>query len=88
MGIVTDIIKGLPLSAVQADKLAQLEKQMEKLETENAELRKIVTGCPRCRSLNWAMASCESDPVFGDSGGSSEVWACPDCGLTQRKIGI
>jgi hypothetical protein len=39
MGLVTDIIKGLPISAVLQDKLQELEKRFEQLEAENRELR-------------------------------------------------
>jgi hypothetical protein len=39
MGLITDIIKGLPLTAVLEDKLRQLEKRYEAIETENQQLR-------------------------------------------------
>lgn len=39
MGLITDIIKGLPISAVLEDKLRQLEKRYETLEIENKEVR-------------------------------------------------
>lgn len=86
MGILSDILKGLPITAVQADKIAALEKRLQELEAENRELKKLVKGCPRCRSLNWSVESCEPDQYFGDLGGSSITWRCPDCGLTQRKV--
>lgn len=86
MGIITDIIKGLPISAVQAEKITALEKELEDLKSENAELKKLVTGCPRCRSLNWKIDSISADPVFGRLGGNSIEWKCPDCGLSKRTV--
>jgi hypothetical protein len=39
MGLITDIIKGLPISAVLEDKLKEAEKRYERLETDNRQLR-------------------------------------------------
>src|SRR5438876_1020527 len=39
MGLITDIIKGLPISAVLEDKLKEAEKRYEALESENQQLR-------------------------------------------------
>lgn len=39
MGIITDIIKGIPVNAIQRDKLEKLEKRHDELETENTQLR-------------------------------------------------
>ncbi len=39
MGIVTEILKGLPLSAVLEDKLKNLEKKYETIDKENEQLR-------------------------------------------------
>lgn len=86
MGIITDIIKGLPLTAIQAEKIVNLEARIKQIEAENEQLRGKVTGCPRCRSLNWAVSSCEPDRLFGSLGGNSITWRCPDCGLTKREI--
>ena len=86
MGIITDIIKGLPISAVQADKITALEKEIEELKAENIELKKKITGCPRCRSSNWKIESIQPDPVFGQLGGNSIEWKCPDCGLNKRTV--
>lgn len=40
MGLITDIIKGLPISAVLEDKLKEADRRYEKLEAENQQLRK------------------------------------------------
>jgi len=86
MGLITDIIKGLPITAVQAEKIALLEKRINELENENNSLKKLVNGCPRCHSLGWAIESIEPDRMFGDLGGNSIVWKCPDCGLSKRTV--
>ena len=39
MGMLTDILKDLPVNAVLRDKLQQLEQKYEELETENAQLK-------------------------------------------------
>lgn len=86
MGIITDILKGLPISAIQAEKITALEKELELLIAENAELKKLATSCPRCRSLNWGISDIQPDPVFGQLGGNSIHWKCPDCGLSKRTV--
>jgi len=39
MGIITDIIKELPISAILRDKLQELERKYDALEVENAKLK-------------------------------------------------
>jgi predicted nuclease with TOPRIM domain len=39
MGIITDILKEIPVSAVLRDKLQELEKKYEELEVENTQLK-------------------------------------------------
>lgn len=39
MGFITDIIKGLPIAAVQEEKIATFEKKFAQLEIENLQLR-------------------------------------------------
>lgn len=41
MGIITDILKEVPLSAVLRERLTELEKKHEALERENADLRRV-----------------------------------------------
>ena len=40
MGIITDIIKGLPISAVQKEKIIDLENKLTALEAENKRLKR------------------------------------------------
>ena len=39
MGVITDIMKSLPLTAVQAEKIADFEAQLEVLKTEKKDLQ-------------------------------------------------
>jgi len=39
MGIFTDIIKGIPVNAIQREKLEELEKKYDELEAENIQLK-------------------------------------------------
>lgn len=43
MGIITEILKGLPMSAVLEDKLKNLEAKYEATESENAKLRASIS---------------------------------------------
>lgn len=86
MGLIFDVLTGLETNAIQREKITALEKRFAELETENTELKKRITGCPRCRSLNWHIDSIQADPVFGELGGNSVVWKCPDCDLSKRVI--
>jgi len=83
MGLITDIIKELPISAVLQDKLQELEKRFEKLEAENRELR---TENNSLRSqLRTAAASSEFEDIDGllwkkkPSGGFESKPRCPVC---------
>lgn len=86
MGIITDILKGLPISAIQAEKITGLEKELESLKAENAELKKLVKACPRCKSPGWHVESIRPDPIFGAAGGSEVLYKCSECSLEQRVV--
>jgi len=47
MGIITDIIKGLPLTAIQAEKIGVMDKRIEELEAENTRLKEELGECIR-----------------------------------------
>lgn len=52
MGLITDLLAGIPINAVLREKLDALEKELEGLRAENAELKKLVKTCPRCQSIS------------------------------------
>ena|SRR5438105_1660333 len=83
MGLITDIIKELPISAVLQEKLKELEKRFERLDAENSKLR-AENGSLRAQ-LKAATASSEYEDVNGllwkkkPSGGFESKPRCPVC---------
>lgn len=92
MGIITDIIKGLPLSAVQDEKIKQLENRLAELENENSELKERLTKyesqpgekCPKCLKPTLLLESSKPNEIFGNTGLSDYHFSCSACGFTDE----
>ena len=87
MGILTDILKGLPENSVLRSDLIKAQKENEALETENRELKARLTKyeeepgekCPKCRKPSFALKSCKPNADMGDVGISDYVFSCDAC---------
>ncbi|OPY14670.1 MAG: hypothetical protein A4E69_01053 [Syntrophus sp. PtaB.Bin138] len=93
MGIITDIIKALPITAIQKEKLLEQEKRLEALETENLllkeKLRRFETGnlarCPKCSAVAYTLSGKE-DSSWAAVGCSDFVFACNQCGFSETVL--
>jgi len=89
MGILTDIVKGIPINVIQQQKLADQEKRLAQLEAENEELKERLLRyeaaggekCPQCRKATVSLKSSKPNRIFGDTGLGDYVFACSDCGF-------
>jgi hypothetical protein len=96
MGLITDIIKGLPLTAIQDEKIKELEKRINTLESENKELKiklvqyelKPLERCPSCRGLAFSLKSSALHPIFGDTGAKDYVFSCGSCGFEDTVLAL
>jgi len=94
MGIITDIIKDMPITAVQAEKITELEKRITVLETENTELKTRLKkyeqeageSCPKCRKpaleLKSVSKTIVSDPF------STYLFSCSACGFADEVLSV
>ena len=91
MGLITDIIKGLPISAVQDEKIKQLEKHLVSLETENSELKDRLARyeeqpgekCPACRKPTFTLTSSKPNADLGDLGLTDYLFTCSSCNFSD-----
>ncbi len=91
MGIITDIIKGLPITAVQDEKIKQQEKRLIELEAENKELKERLDKyesnpgelCPMCRKPSFALSSNKPNADLGNLGLTDYSFSCGACGFTD-----
>lgn len=91
MGIITDIIKGLPLTAVQDEKIKQHEKRLVELEAENKELKERLfkyeeqpgEKCPACRKPTFALTSSKPNADLGDLGVTDYLFTCSSCSFSD-----
>lgn len=91
MGMITDIIKGLPLTAIQDEKIKQHEKRLTELEAENKELKERLSKyesqsgekCPMCRKPTLSLTSSKPNQIFGETGLSDYQFSCPECGFSD-----
>lgn len=92
MGIITDIIKGLPLTAIQSEKITQLEKRLIELETENTKLKESLTRyeakagekCPRCQKQTFNLESNKPNAIFGKTGVKDYLFTCSECSFSEE----
>jgi hypothetical protein len=103
MGVLLNLFDKLIVehgsAAVKGDHIALLreqlqttEKQLEKLETENKELKERLLKyeeqsgekCPKCRKPSFSLTSSKPDRDFGDMGLSNYLFSCSDCGFTDE----
>jgi len=92
MGLLLDILKEVPLSAVLREQVKtadkeneRLKQRVEELEREVQELRARVSApdqCPICRSGNLKVISVRPHPQFGIFGHQEQTLKCdnPSCG--------
>jgi len=85
MGIVTDIIKELPLSVILRDKLQVLEKKYEAIEAENEKLKKENK---ELREKNQHLKRENDNLKTPPSEVHSQVQVpiCPNCSTTGRPF--
>ena len=76
MGMITDILKGLPLNVVLRDKLQQLEKKYDDLEAENNKLNK------ENRNLKDEIENLKAPSLAGHL----QDPTCPHCSTTGRPF--
>ena len=89
MGILTDMLAGLPINALQRQKLEDQEKRLAALEQENKVLRERLAGyeaesgekCPMCRKPFLSLKSAKPNAIFGNTGLGDYLFSCSGCGF-------
>ena len=89
MGIITDILKALPLTAVQQEVIREQEKRLETLESENLSLKTRLAlyesgtseKCPACRKPTFNLVSNKPNSIFGQTGLNDYCFTCSVCGF-------
>ena len=84
MGFITDIVKGLPIAAVQEAKIAAFEKKFAELEAENKQLR---LDNERMKKLLEEEVRVARGVEFrrGQRTGGRWLPFCPKCGLPVEE---
>ena len=95
MGILSDILKEVPLSALLRERLAEEEKKVAELESENtvlkAELESLQAKkqnlCPYCGQFTGKLEDIKDDPVFVGFGNKVHYYKCSNaqCGKSYDR---
>lgn len=89
MGILTDVLAGLPINAVQRQKLEDQEKRLLELEQESKLLKERLARyeaeggekCPSCRRPIFELKENSPSPIF--PGLSDYKFSCVGCGFEE-----
>jgi len=90
MGILTDIMKGMPLNIIQEQKLKEQEKHLIELEEENNALRERLARyeakpgerCPMCQKPSFSLKSKRPHAMLPEGSGLDDyLFSCSDCGF-------
>lgn len=89
MGIITDVLAGIPLNAVQRQKIEDQEKRLAELELENKGLRERLNRyeaqpgekCPSCRAPLFSLVSNSPSSMF--PGSNNYHFCCSGCGFEE-----